>query len=211
MRSRCAPEKVIAEPVTLLAPSAVQSLYPLLLGYSQGPAQCVSVSATTASGRRGPPRIHRLCNPVNPAPCAVRAGRDSHHVRPPSEGSVEWFERRQRNRQETLHPDRRASEARPGHRSLAVLRGPPPRYAHSSRPRYTAPPKDVVKLFGVQLFSAARHHTERCSGSEGLFGDLIPHLKSSGDFGAVIGGSHTAPRWAEVRGNPTERGQKPLR
>ncbi|WP_257233563.1 hypothetical protein [Rhodococcus qingshengii] len=32
MRSRCAPEKVIAEPVTLLALFTVQGLYPLLLG-----------------------------------------------------------------------------------------------------------------------------------------------------------------------------------
>ncbi len=55
-------------------------------------------------------------------------------------------------------------------------------------------------MFGVQLFlGAARHHTDRCSGSEGLFRDLIPHLKSSGNFGAMIGGSHTVPRWAEVR------------
>ena len=210
MRSRCAPEKVIAEPVTLLALSAVQSPYPLLLGHSQGPSQCVSVSATTASGRRGPPRIHRPCSPVTPAPCAVRAGRDSHHVRPPTEGSVECLERRQRNRQETLHPEPPGpgSQTRPPltrslavrHHDLLTLRG-----------LDTPHPKDVVKLFGVQLFSAGRHHAERCSGSEGLFGELIPHLKSSGDFGAVIGGSHTAPRRAEVRGSPTERGQKPLR
>lgn len=93
-------------------------------------------------------------------------------------------------------------------RSLAVR----PRDMLTLRGLDTRPPKDVVKLFGVQLFSgAARHQTERCSGSGGLLGDLIPHLKSSGDFGAMIGGSHTAPRWAAVRGNPTERGQKPLR
>jgi hypothetical protein len=42
-------------------------------------------------------------------------------------------------------------------------------------------PEGSVKLFGVQQFSgAADHHTERCSGSEGQVGDLIPHLKSGG-------------------------------
>ena len=39
----------------------------------------------------------------------------------------------------------------------------------------------VVKLFGMQQFSGtAGHHPERCSDSEGLFGDLIPYLKSGG-------------------------------
>ena len=53
----------------------------------------------------------------------------------------------------------------------------------------------VVKLYGVQQLSvAARHHTERCSGSASLLGDLIPYLESGGDFGAVVGGGHTVPR-----------------
>ena len=70
----------------------------------------------------------------------------------------------------------------------------------------------IVKLFGVQQFSgAARHHTERCSGSESLFGDLIPHLKSRGNVGAVVARSHAAPGWSEVRRNATERSQESLR
>ncbi|MCQ4152155.1 hypothetical protein, partial [Rhodococcus qingshengii] len=41
----------------------------------------------------------------------------------------------------------------------------------------------IVKLSGVQLFSGtSRHHAERRSGSEDLFCDLIPHLKSGGNF-----------------------------
>ena len=63
----------------------------------------------------------------------------------------------------------------------------------------------IVKLSGVQLFSGtSRHHAERRSGSEDLFCDLIPHLKSGGNFGAVIGGGHPVAGWAEVRRNATE-------
>jgi hypothetical protein len=65
----------------------------------------------------------------------------------------------------------------------------------------------------MQQFSrASGHHAERwCSGRESQFGDLIPHLEPGGDFGAAIGGSHTVAGRAEVRGNPTESSQKPLR
>ena len=44
-----------------------------------------------------------------------------------------------------------------------------------------------------------------------MFGDLIPCLESGGEFGAVVGGAHAVPRWAEVWGNATERREKPLR
>ena len=69
----------------------------------------------------------------------------------------------------------------------------------------------VVKLFGVQQFSgAAGHHTERRSGSGVQFSDFTPHLESGADFGAVVGGVHPVAGRAEVRGDATERGQKPL-
>lgn len=44
----------------------------------------------------------------------------------------------------------------------------------------------VVKLIGVQLFSGeAGRHAERCSDLLGQLGNLIPHLESAADFGAV--------------------------
>ena len=49
------------------------------------------------------------------------------------------------------------------------------------------------------------------SGGESQLGDLIPHPESGGEFGAVGSGAHAVPGWAEVRGDPTERSQKPLR
>lgn len=48
------------------------------------------------------------------------------------------------------------------------------------------------------------------SGSDGLFGDLIPYLESGADFGAVIGGGHPVSGRAEVRRDPAERGKKSL-
>lgn len=48
------------------------------------------------------------------------------------------------------------------------------------------------------------------SGSDGLFGDLIPYLESDGQFGAVVGGSHPVPGWAEVRRDPAEHCEESL-
>ena len=59
----------------------------------------------------------------------------------------------------------------------------------------------------------ARKIVTRCrrSGSSGLFGDLIPHPESSGEFGAVGGGAHPVTGRAEMRGDTAERGEEPLR
>ncbi len=63
----------------------------------------------------------------------------------------------------------------------------------------------------MQQFRAQKGITRNDrSGSDGLFDDLIPHLESDGGFGSVVDGSHAVAGWAEVRGDTTERGQKPL-
>ena len=66
------------------------------------------------------------------------------------------------------------------------------------------------QVVGVQQFQAQQTLTACCrSGSQGLFGDLIPHPESGGEFGAVIGGSHPMSGRAEVRGDTAERDEKP--
>lgn len=46
----------------------------------------------------------------------------------------------------------------------------------------------TVKLFGIQQFSGGQIVTRcRWSGSDGLFGDLIPYLESGSELGAVAG------------------------
>lgn len=96
MRSRCAPEKVIAEPVTLLAPSAIPGLYPQLLGTRRDVTVCerlgnhpfrkhrpypkVLVSAGSSLARRQPG------NDEPPTPLILRRGALSgpgpHHRNP---------------------------------------------------------------------------------------------------------------------------------
>ena len=64
----------------------------------------------------------------------------------------------------------------------------------------------------MELFSGAADPRSvlsvRRRGSQ--FGDFTPHLESATHFGAVIGGGHTVPGRAEVRGDATERGQESL-
>ena len=59
----------------------------------------------------------------------------------------------------------------------------------------------VCSIFRVQ------RTVTRCCRSGGV--GLIPHLKSVGEFGSVVSGSHPVPRWPEVRGDTTGSGEEP--
>lgn len=62
-------------------------------------------------------------------------------------------------------------------------------------------------VWGAAVFGRNRGIARsRRPGSESLLGDLIPHLKSGGEFGAVIGDSHPATGRSEVFSLPTEQG-----
>ena len=71
--------------------------------------------------------------------------------------------------------------------------------------------KALSSCLGYSCFRVQQASVERCSGRRGQLGELIPHLEPDVDFGAVVGGGHPVPGRAEMWGNTTESGQKPLR